>query len=282
MQILRSIAETKRYLRAVQSEGLRVGLVPTMGALHDGHLSLCRLAREKSETVVASIFVNPTQFGPNEDFTRYPRDLEGDAEKLRTAGCDVIFAPDVAEIYPAGFETFTEVSNTTRGLCGDVRPGHFRGVTTVVLKLFNIVRPDAAVFGEKDFQQLAVIRAMVRDLALDVEVIGAPLIRDPDGLAMSSRNAFLSAEDRAKALALSRGLFAARDAYAGGAREGLVNIAANVVSAAGIVPEYLELREFHTLAPLAVADRPCVMLVAARVGSTRLIDNVILKRAERE
>lgn len=278
MQILRSNAETKKYLRTVQSEGLRVGLVPTMGALHDGHLSLCRLAREHSETVVTSIFVNPTQFGPNEDFSRYPRDLEGDAAKLQTAGCDVIFAPEVAEIYPSGFETFTEVSNTTKGLCGDRRPGHFRGVTTVVLKLFNIVRPDVAVFGEKDFQQLAVIRAMARDLALDVEVIGAPLIRDPDGLAMSSRNAFLSAAERAKALALSRGLFAARDAFERGAREGLVKIAAGVLLEAGIEPEYLELREFFTLAPLEVADRPCVMLVAARVGSTRLIDNLILRR----
>jgi pantoate--beta-alanine ligase len=278
MQIFRTIGDAKKYLRLVQGEGLRIGLVPTMGALHDGHLSLVRLAREKAEVVVASIFVNPTQFGPNEDFSRYPRDLEGDAKKLASAGCDAIFAPETAEIYPDRFETYTEVLQTSKGLCGDRRPGHFRGVTTVVLKLFNIVRPDVAVFGEKDFQQLAVIRAMVRDLALDVDVAGAPLMRDPDGMAMSSRNAFLSPADRAKALAISRGLFAARDAFVRGQRDGLTAIAAAELAKAGIEPEYLELRDFTSLAPLSVADRPSVILTAARVGSTRLIDNVILSR----
>lgn len=278
MQTFRTIQEAKKYLRMVQSEGLRVGLVPTMGALHDGHLSLVKQAKARAEVVVSSIFVNPTQFGPNEDFTRYPRDLEGDAKKLASAGCDAIFAPEVAEIYPDRFQTYTEVLETSRGLCGDRRPGHFRGVTTVVLKLFNIIRPDVAIFGEKDFQQLAVIRAMARDLALDVEVLGAPLIRDPDGLAMSSRNAFLSAEDRAKALFLSRALFAARDAYATGQKDRLVETAAAILREGGVEPEYLELREYTTLSPLNVADRPAVILLAARVGSTRLIDNVILSR----
>jgi pantoate--beta-alanine ligase len=277
MQIFRTIAETKKYLREVQGDGLRIGLVPTMGALHDGHVSLVKLAKTKADIVVTSIFVNPTQFGPNEDFTRYPRDLEGDAKKLEPAGCDIVFAPEVAEIYPDRFETYAEVLNTTKGLCGDRRPGHFRGVVTVVLKLFNIVRPDVAVFGEKDFQQLAVIRAFVRDLALDVEIVGAPLLRDPDGLAMSSRNAFLSAEDRKKALSLSRGLFAARDAYKQGTKTGLVEIAKAELDRAGVVPEYLELREYFSLSPLTTADRECVLLVAARVGSTRLIDNVIVR-----
>jgi pantoate--beta-alanine ligase len=278
MQIFRTIQEAKKYLRLVQSEGLRVGLVPTMGALHDGHLSLVGLAKTRSEVVVSSIFVNPTQFAPNEDFTRYPRDLEGDSKKLASAGCDAIFAPETAEIYPDRFQTYTEVLDTSRGLCGDRRPGHFRGVTTVVLKLFNIIRPDVAVFGEKDFQQLAVLRAMALDLALDVEVIGAPLIRDPDGLAMSSRNAFLSPADRAQALFLSRALFAARDAYVTGQKDRLVDVAGAVLREGGVEPEYLELREYTTLSPLVVADRPAVILVAARVGSTRLIDNVILSR----
>jgi pantoate--beta-alanine ligase len=280
VQIFRDVAATKSYLRAVQREGLRIGLVPTMGALHSGHLSLVVAAKQRADLVVASIFVNPTQFGPNEDFTRYPRDLEGDAAKLAGAGCDAVFAPEVTEIYPRGFQTFVEVGEVTKGLCGDVRPGHFRGVATVVLKLFEIVRPDVAVFGEKDFQQLTVLKTLARDLALDVEVVGAPLMRDPDGLAMSSRNAFLSPEDRARALAISRGLFQARDVYERGERDSavLLAVAHAELTGAGLAPEYLELRSFDSLQPLARAEEPCVMLTAARVGSTRLIDNLILRR----
>lgn len=280
MQILRTAAEVKARLRPLQAQGIRVGLVPTMGALHDGHLSLARQIAGDVEVVVASIFVNPMQFGPQEDLAKYPRDLQGDAAKLESAGVHVIYAPDVTDVYPPGFQAAVEVSEVTQGLCGAVRPGHFRGVTTVVMKLFQIVRPDLAIFGEKDFQQLTVLRQMARDLALDVEVRGAPLVRDPDGLAMSSRNAYLSTEDRARALSISRGLRAAAEAYGRGERDGaaLLGIVRSSLDAAALVPEYLELRRFQDLAPLARADEPAVVLVATRVGSTRLIDNTILAR----
>lgn len=280
MEILKTVAEAKARLRPVQAAGLRVGLVPTMGALHDGHLSLVRLARRHAEVVCATVFVNPTQFGPGEDFDRYPRDLEADASKLATAGCDVVFAPEREEIYPPGFETTVTLSRTTRGLCGDARPGHFAGVTTIVLKLLSIARPDVAVFGEKDFQQLTVIRRMAQDLCLDTEIIGAPLVRDPDGLAMSSRNAYLSQEERERALSLSRGLRRAAELHAGGERDGpaLIAAAREPLDRAGIEPEYLELRAYEDLTPLDRADRPCVLLVAARAGKTRLIDNTILER----
>lgn len=280
MDILRTIAETKRRLRTAQAQGLRVALVPTMGALHDGHLSLVTLARARAEVVVASIFVNPKQFGPSEDFSRYPRDLEGDGAKLASAGCNVLFAPEVAEIYPAGFQTVVSVTSASRGLCGDLRPGHFEGVATIVLKLFSIVRPDVAIFGEKDYQQLTVLRRMTADLALDVEIAGAPLMRDPDGLAMSSRNAYLTADERVRALSLSAGLRAAAAAHDRGERSAaaLLQIARAPLDFAGVEPEYLELRSAGDLTPLTQVDRPAVLLVAARVGKTRLIDNWILGR----
>jgi pantoate--beta-alanine ligase len=280
MEILHTIAAVKDRLRVLQKEGLRVGLVPTMGALHDGHLSLVRLCKRHADVVVTSIFVNPTQFGPKEDFSRYPRDLEGDAKKLEPAGSDLVFAPDAAEMYPPGFETEVQVTKTSLGLCGDVRPGHFRGVATVVLKLFTIACPDVAVFGEKDYQQLSVIRALARDLALDVEIIGAPLLRETDGLAMSSRNAFLSPEDRRRALAISRGLFAAEAAYRKGEREGqaILDLVRASMAKDAIAPEYLELRSSADLAPIPRADGPAIILTAARVGATRLIDNLILAR----
>ncbi|MCK6544704.1 pantoate--beta-alanine ligase [Myxococcota bacterium] len=280
MQIIRSIAALKTHLRAIQGDGLRIGLVPTMGALHPGHVSLVQHAKRHADVIVASVFVNPTQFGPNEDFSRYPRDLEGDAAKLAAGGCHVLFAPDVAEMYPEGFQTEVQVTRVSRGLCGDRRPGHFQGVATVVLKLFSIVRPDVAVFGEKDFQQLTVLKTLARDLSLDVEVLGAPLIRESDGLAMSSRNVYLSAEDRARALSLSRGLFAAKAALDAGEQDGaaLVANAQAELDRAGITPEYLEVRDFTTLEPLATVSGPSVILVAARVGTTRLIDNLILQR----
>ena len=281
MEIIRTIAGAKARLRAVQVEGLRVGLVPTMGALHEGHLSLVRRAKQSAEVVVASVFVNPTQFGPSEDFDRYPRDLDGDAAMLGGAGCDVLFAPALNEIYPGGFETIVELTRTTRGLCGDTRHGHFRGVTTIVLKLLNIVRPDVAVFGEKDFQQLAVIRRMVDDLALDVEIVGGPIVREPDGLAMSSRNAYLSEQQREQALSLSAGLQAAADLFEAGERTATTLVAAvnAPIIAAGLRPEYLELRAVADLAAIESAEGPCVLLVAARVGATRLIDNRILRES---
>jgi pantoate--beta-alanine ligase len=279
MDVLHTVLDVKRRLRPVQMQGLRVGFVPTMGALHDGHLSLVSEARKHSEVVVVSIFVNPTQFGPNEDLARYPRDLPGDLEKLGGSGADMVFAPEVSEIYPAGEQTVVEVTGVSRGLCGAVRPGHFRGVTTVVSKLFHIVRPDVAVFGQKDFQQLAVIRRMAKDLHLDVEIRGAPIVREPDGLAMSSRNRFLSPEDRARALALSTGLRAAHQRFTSGALAApeLLAAAAAPIAAVGLTPEYLELRSAEELTPVERVEANAVMLVAARLGNTRLIDNQLFE-----
>lgn len=280
MQIFDDIAPLKAHLRGLQRQGVRVGLVPTMGALHEGHLSLVRTAQAHCDVVVASVFVNPTQFGPNEDLDRYPRDLAGDSQKLEQAGCDLLFHPSTAMIYPPGHQTTVILSEVTQGLCGAHRPGHFDGVTTVVAALFSIVRPDIAVFGEKDYQQLAALRIMARDLHLDVEVLGAPLVREPDGVAMSSRNLLLSPNDRIRARALSRGLFAAQASYEAGERNAalLLDVAREVLRSEGVEPEYLELRHGHTLVPLESAEGPCVILVAARLGQTRILDNVILQR----
>jgi pantoate--beta-alanine ligase len=274
------VDELKAALRPLQQAGLRIGFVPTMGALHEGHLSLVRNALGRAEVVVASVFVNPLQFGPREDLDRYPRDLDGDAKKLEEAGCHVLFTPDSGVMFPPGFQTRVSVAEVQKGLCGDRRPGHFDGVATVVAKLFGIVRPDVAVFGEKDFQQLALVRTMVADLNLDVEVVGAPLVREPDGLARSSRNALLSEDERIRAVALSRGLFRARTAHGEGERSAAVleGIVKKTLAEAQVEPEYVELRAFDGLERLERADAPCVLLVAARVGSTRLIDNLILRR----
>ena len=279
MKRLTDVASVKAYLRPRQQQGLRIGLVPTMGALHDGHISLVRLAAERADVVVASVFVNPTQFGKGEDLDRYPRDLEGDADKLAAAGCGLLFAPAPSSMYPTGFQTTVSVARVTQGLEGAARPGHFDGVNTVVLKLFSIVRPDVAVFGEKDYQQLVSLRTMARDLDLDVEIVGAPLVRDPDGLAMSSRNAYLSADERVRALSISRGLRAAEAAYRAGERDAAVllgRVQAELDSA-DVVPEYLELRHADDLRPLFSADEPAVILTTAQVGTTRLLDNVILR-----
>lgn len=279
MHILTAASALTRRLRAIQAQGLRVGFVPTMGALHQGHLALVDEARRRAETVVVSVFVNPKQFGPSEDFSRYPRDLERDASLVADRGADLLFAPSVDEMYPPGFSTSVEVLRCSDDLCGASRPGHFEGVATVVARLFGIVRPDVAVFGEKDFQQLTVIRRMATDLALDVEIVGHPIVRDPDGLAMSSRNVYLSIEDRQRALSLSRGLQAAEALLVSGVREKPALLAAvhGALRAANVEPEYLELRAFD-LAPIETVDRAAVILVAARVGTTRLIDNVILLR----
>ncbi len=272
-------AALKASLRPLEREGIRIGLVPTMGALHDGHLSLVRAARDAgAEHVVASIFVNPLQFGKNEDLDRYPRELEQDLDLLFSAGCDAVFCPTPEVMYPRGFQTAVEVERVTRGLCGDHRPGHFRGVATVVLKLFNLVRPYVAVFGEKDFQQLATLRALARDLDLDVNVVGAPLVRDTDGLALSSRNRRLSPDERELALALPRGLFAAESAYRAKERSAaaLIEAARAPLTEAGLEPEYLELRSFYDLEPLDRAEAPSVLLAAVTVGTVRLLDNIVL------
>jgi pantoate--beta-alanine ligase len=250
-----------------------------MGALHAGHLALAREARSRAAFVVASIFVNPTQFGPKEDLGRYPRDLEGDMAKLATEGVDAVFAPEASEIYPPGEATRVHVARLTEPLCGTTRPGHFEGVATVVAKLFGLVGPSVAVFGTKDYQQLLVIRRMARDLFLPVEVVGLRTIREPDGLAMSSRNAYLSPDERVRALALVQGLDAAAKAFASGERRArqLERLAREPVDRAATSVDYVDVRDPETLASL---DREtgarALVAIACRIGSTRLIDNLVL------
>ena len=257
--------------------GLRVGFVPTMGNLHAGHYSLVRIAREHADRVVASVFVNPTQFGPSEDFSRYPRTPEEDAAGLASAGCDVLWLPSVATMYPHGAEASVQVRvpGVTEVLEGEHRPGHFDGVATVVARLFNQVRPDVAVFGRKDYQQLAVIRYLVRDLAFPVEVVAAATLREPDGLAMSSRNQYLSAEERPHAAEILRVLQAMRDDYLdGAAREQIESSAHSRLRSAGFDPDYAALRRPDLSTPEDGDLGPRVALVAARLGRTRLIDNL--------
>lgn len=280
MERLRTPPAMRSWADARRTEGARIGLVPTMGCLHEGHVSLVRVAKETGcSAVAATIFVNPTQFGPGEDFEKYPRDEARDLAMLEAAGVDAVYLPGVKDMYPEGHQTFIEVTGVSRGLCGAARPGHFRGVATVVAKLFLAAKPHVAVFGEKDCQQLAVIRAMTRDLDFGVEIVGAPIVREEDGLAMSSRNAYLSGGDRIAARCLSRGLFRAKDLFGKGERD-----AGTLVAAAGAAIdgeplaklEYAEGRDPVTLAPLSGRADAVTILVAAKVGPTRLIDNITL------
>jgi pantoate--beta-alanine ligase len=266
------------WSEAARGRGERISLVPTMGALHRGHLALLAEARRRAQKLVLSIFVNPMQFGPQEDLAKYPRDLPGDLAKAASVGCDVAFVPEAASMYGPGFQTAIEVREVSQGLCGARRPGHFVGVATVVCKLFNVVRPHLALFGEKDFQQLAVIRRMVADLNLPVEVVGLPTVREPDGLALSSRNAYLAASDRQRAGALLAGLSAAKALVEKGERRASALLDAATAEIAGRVDriDYLEIRAADDLAPLDTIDRPAVILVAAFLGGTRLIDNLRL------
>jgi pantoate--beta-alanine ligase len=276
--VIQSPAAMTAWSEAARARGERVALVPSLGYLHAGHQAHIVEARRRADRVAVSIFVNPTQFGPNEDLARYPRDLSGDLRKSAEAGAEVAFVPEAAAIYPPGYQTFVEVRELQKGLCGDHRPGHFVGVATVVLKLLNIVHPHLVTFGEKDFQQLAVVRRMVADLAVPVEIVTIPTVREPDGLAMSSRNSYLSPADRIRATALFRGLSAAQGLHRAGERDASVLLAAARAEISLRVDrlDYLELRDADTLAPLSAADRPAVMLVAAFLGPTRLIDNVRL------
>jgi len=265
--------------REARGRGLRVGFVPTMGYLHEGHLALIRRARELSDFVVVSIFVNPIQFGPSEDFDRYPRDPERDRALCGAEGVHVVFSPPASALYPQGFQTYVTVEDLSRPLCGASRPGHFRGVATVVAKLFHIVEPDVAVFGEKDYQQLQVIRRMVRDLDMPVEIVGVPTVREPDGLAMSSRNAYLDPKERERALALWRGIQRARDLVERGETrtEAIRRAVQGVLEDADLRVDYVELRHPETLEPVdAVAPR-ALLALAAFVGRTRLIDNCVLE-----
>jgi pantoate--beta-alanine ligase len=270
------IARTLPELAATLADRTDVGLVPTMGALHDGHRALLAAARGASGTVVMSLFVNPTQFAPGEDFERYPRDEETDLAIAAEAGADVVFAPGVETMYPAGFATTIDPGPLANDLEGRTRPGHLHAVATVVTRLLGLVRPTRAFFGEKDYQQLAVIRSVARDLALGVEIVGVPTVRSADGLALSSRNVYLSEPERADATTLAAGLRAAAALYAAGERDPDALLSASRAPMR-VEPEYLELRR-HDLAVFDAAG-PAVLLVAARVGSTRLIDNVLLGRA---
>jgi pantoate--beta-alanine ligase len=283
VRVLRTKAELREALAEPRREGKRIGLVPTMGSFHEGHLSLMRRARQDCDIVVVSLFVNPAQFGPGEDLDSYPRDERRDAEAAEAEGIDLLWAPETDEVYPEGFGTAVEVDEHLTGVLeGDPEqrgPSHFRGVTTVVAKLFNAVQPDVAYFGRKDAQQAVVIERMVRDLDFPVEIEVLPTVREPDGLALSSRNAYLSGEERQRALALSRALRAADVA----ARRGESSVAAltEMVRAelrnAGIEPEYVEARDAEDLSPVAELNgRPVLVAVAARVGRARLIDNVVI------
>jgi len=264
---------------SARENGLRVAFVPTMGYLHDGHASLMREGRRRGELLVASIFVNPAQFGAGEDFESYPRDLERDSALAAGAGVDIIFAPSAREMYPAGYQTWVDVERLSLPLCGANRPGHFRGVTTVVAKLFNAVLPHVALFGRKDYQQLAVIRRMVADLNFPVEIVGMPIVREADGLAMSSRNAYLSPEERGSALCLSRAIIRARELY----RQGIVRVdelreesRKIMADEPAVVIEYLEFRDGETLEEVTTAGSRTLLALAVRIGTTRLIDNCIL------
>ena len=277
--IANTIAELRALTAGWRRSGETIGLAPTMGALHEGHISLTRLMREKTRRTVVSIFVNPTQFGPNEDFTRYPRTFDADCEKLAAAGVDAVFAPAPDEVYPDGFCTTISLAGpATAGLEDAFRPTHFAGVATVVAKLFTMVAPDAAIFGEKDFQQLAVIRRMARDLNLPVEILGAPTMREADGLAMSSRNVYLSPAERQAAPALNRAMRAAAAAIRSGtAIATALDQARAAIAAAGFVIDYLEVRDAGSLAPVEKPEASALrMLAAARLGKTRLIDNISL------
>ncbi|WP_027532661.1 pantoate--beta-alanine ligase [Bradyrhizobium sp. WSM3983] len=278
MQTITTVAELRRALAKVRHVDKRVGFVPTMGYLHDGHLALVAASRAQCDVTVVSIFVNPTQFGPNEDLSSYPRAFLRDEKLCRDAGVAILFAPDAQEVYPSRFETFVEPGELAKSLCGAFRPGHFRGVATVVCKLFNMVQPDVVFFGQKDFQQCAVVRRMAIDLNFPIEIVTVPTVREPDGLAMSSRNRYLSEEERRRALAINRGLLAAAHEFRSGERnvERLVAIAKGHLETVDRL-QYLELVDGDTLkAADSPLRRPAALCAAAYVGSTRLIDNVIL------
>lgn len=279
MKVVKGVSDMKALSRSLKREGKTIAFVPTMGALHDGHLSLMAEGKKRADVLVSSVFVNPAQFGPKEDYKKYTRDTEGDLAKMSRAGVDVAFFPEPEEIYPPGFQTYVEVTELEKPLCGASRPGHFRGVATVVLKLFNIVKPDVAIFGKKDYQQLQVIKRMVRDLDVGVEIIGMPTWREASGLAMSSRNAYLSPEERERAASLSRALQEIKRNFDGGERDAaaLVEYGRRVISdaSAGEI-DYLEIRKGETLEEVKSVSQGDVAALAVKVGGARLIDNIEL------
>lgn len=285
MKVVRTVSALRREVRWARADGARIGFVATMGALHEGHLSLIRRARRETDYVVVSIFVNPAQFGPSEDLDRYPRSLAADRQAARATGTDLIFAPAVSEMYPEGFATQVEVTGkVTAGLCGKSRPGFLRGVATVVAKLLNQVQPDVVYFGQKDAQQAAVVKRMVRDLDLPVRIVLCPTVREPDGLALSSRNRYLSAEEREQAPVLYQALCRAEELFASGVRDAgrLKRAARGVIRQAPAARvDYVEVVDTETMESLKVVDRPALVALAVFIGKTRLIDNAILRPGRR-
>lgn len=279
MKIINSIVHMQALAIAPEREGRRIAFVPTMGYLHEGHASLLREGRKRGDVLVLSIFVNPIQFGKNEDLDSYPRDMERDFQIAEASGVDIVFIPTAAEMYPEGFQTGVTVRDISLPLCGASRPGHFDGVATVVTKLFNIVRPDVALFGRKDYQQLAVIRRMTSDLNMPVEIVGMPIVREADGLAMSSRNAYLSPPERQSALCLSRAVRRAREMFAAGERSVAVlagETRAVIEQEGAAAVDYVEFRDGATLKGVEVADGSTLLALAVKIGQTRLIDNTVL------
>lgn len=280
MQVVTKLDTIKETIKEIKKKGMTVGFVPTMGFLHEGHLSLVRTASEETDFVVMSIFVNPLQFGVGEDFERYPRDLERDKKLADSAGCDLLFVPASREMYPPGYATFVHVDRLTEGLCGASRPGHFRGVTTVVTKLFNLVSPHKAYFGQKDAQQALVLKKMVLDLNMDLDLVILPTVREPDGLAMSSRNKYLTSEERKEAPVLYRSLLMAQELIWHGERDPQVikkNMEDLIRSARGVVVDYLEIVDTEELKPLELIKGQCLVAVAVKFGATRLIDNIFVE-----
>ncbi len=281
METIHTLDWMKQVARAARGEGRIVGFVPTMGALHQGHLSLVQAAKAQCHPVVVSIFVNPTQFGPNEDLSKYPRQMERDRALLEELSVDYLFAPSAADIYPDGFRTYVEVQGLTDRYEGKVRPGHFRGVATVVLKLFEIVQPHFAYFGRKDAQQARVVRQMAGDLNLDTEIVTCPIVREPDGLAMSSRNAYLKEAERRAATVLYRALGVARNEIIGGTRDAasLVRAMRDVLGREPLAqPDYVEIVDAETFEPVTLLRNTCLVLLAVRVGATRLLDNMLIEQ----
>lgn len=279
MQIISNIQQMQALTRALKREGKRISFVPTMGFLHEGHASLLREGRKSGDVLVLSIFVNPIQFGQNEDLDRYPRDMERDCRIAAECGVDIVFSPDAAGMYPTGFQTGVTVRDVSLPLCGASRPGHFDGVATVVTKLFNIVQPDLALFGRKDYQQLAVIRRMVLDLSMPVEIVGMPIVREADGLAMSSRNAYLSQEQRKSALCLHRSIVTVRKMFAGGERHVDVlrkSVQELIGQESSVMIEYVEFRDGETLEEQEIVDNATLLALAVKTEQTRLIDNTVL------
>jgi len=278
MEVINQIEEMRLWSQKQRAEGRIIAFVPTMGYFHDGHLSLMREGKKRANCLVVSIFVNPTQFGVGEDFDRYPRDLERDRKLAEKTGVDVMFVPNREEMYPENYQTYVTVEEITKDLCGRSRPGHFRGVATVCLKLFNIVNPHLALFGKKDFQQLMVIKRMVKDLNLNLEIIAMPTVREPDGLAMSSRNTYLKVGERMAALSLSRSLLVAKRLYDSGEREAsriLAAVESTLVTHPEIKTEYIKICDIETLKEIPRIDKPAVIALAVKIGETRLIDNYV-------